>query len=263
VSVHVLNRFDAYPIAFGLFIAMVVAWEILFRAGLRRRRTALGKGDLGAIGAGASGLVALIMAFSFSMAVKRFDAREEAVIREAEAVEVAHSRCGYLDAPARSACRLAMARYANLRSKLLVAGADPRRVEAIIQESRVIRTDLGRRAVERTFAHDTPSGSLFAASVSEIANRARDRVSADRRMMPAEVVVVTLALCLALAGFQGYLFGLTRDRRFGAWIGFAAFLSVVMFVTLDLDRPTSGWIRSWRGDLAMKAIACELARTRE
>jgi hypothetical protein len=257
--VNLLASVDAYVIAFALFMGMVSAWETLFRAGRRARRAAPSGAVLGAIDAGASGLVALILAFSFSMAVERFDAREEAVIREAEAVEVAHSRCRYLLPSARSACGQAIERYSVLRSKLLDARGDASELE-ILQESRAIRTELGRRAVERVTAHDTPSVSLFASSVTELAVSARDRVSADRRVMPGELVMVTVVLCLALAGFQGYVFGLMRNRRFGAWMGFAALLSVVMFVTLDLDRPTTGWIRSWRGDQAMKAIARELAR---
>jgi hypothetical protein len=109
------------------------------------------------------------------------------------------------------------------------------------------------------YGRENPLNGLLVASLNELIDLGTERIAAERRVVPEEVIVVTIMICFALAGFGGYGFGLVRNPQFVPWIGFAFLISLVFWVTLDFDRPGRGFIRPVRGNAIMKALARDLA----
>ncbi|MBT8090440.1 MAG: hypothetical protein KJO01_09560 [Gammaproteobacteria bacterium] len=83
-----MYNINSVVIAVSLFLLILLANEVSYR--IARRSTA--KADQGlstqtnAIQAGVLGLLALLLGFSFNMALQRFDARSTAVIEEANSI---------------------------------------------------------------------------------------------------------------------------------------------------------------------------------
>jgi hypothetical protein len=96
--------FDGLPL-WALLIATIVivtlSVEVGFRWGRRGRRPSAldGEAPAGAIASATLGLLALILAFTFGMAVSRFDARKQLVLDEANAIGTTYLRADLLPQP--------------------------------------------------------------------------------------------------------------------------------------------------------------------
>jgi hypothetical protein len=254
-----LYQISAWYIAAFLFAGMVAIWELFFRLGVqsRGRRKAMDDSEaitLGSIDTAVGGLLALILAFSFSMASERFDMRENVIIREANAVGTAFFRCSFLMPEEQAGCRSELARYARLRAEFFEVGHDRERLQQVIEKSEDLHHALWARVERSVPQRDTPSVAQLIVSLNELFDLNTERVGAQRRVVPQEVTVVTILLCLAWSAFTGYAFGLTSNRQFGAWLGFAGLVTLVVLTTLDLDRPTRGFVRPVRGTSSRRAI---------
>ena len=87
----------------ALLALLVLASEFGFRAGRRRGPTSSDavRQQVGNIQAALLALFALLLAFTFSMALSRFDQRRQLVVREANAIGTAALRARLLPAPQR------------------------------------------------------------------------------------------------------------------------------------------------------------------
>jgi hypothetical protein len=108
---------DTTHIAGILFLLMVVAVEIGYRLGYVRRKSAddSAKAHIGAVQALLFGLVALVLGFTFSLALQRYDSRSEAVVDEANAIGTAYLRALLLPSSVRADVRKALRDYVDLR----------------------------------------------------------------------------------------------------------------------------------------------------
>jgi hypothetical protein len=92
---------DALPL-WGLFGTTVVIVLLSIEGGYwlgkfsRRRSEEEKEGPVGAIVAATLGLLAFILAFTFSLAASRFDARRQIVVEEANAIGTTYLRAGLL-----------------------------------------------------------------------------------------------------------------------------------------------------------------------
>ena len=216
--------------------------------------------ELGAIETAVAGLVALILAFSFSMASERFELREDVLVREANAIETTYLRCNFLVASETDACRKTLAQYAAIRAQLYGFGADRARLQEGVKKSEALQEALWAIVTRSQRERDTPAQALTISALNELIDLHTERVAAWRRIVPQEVTIVTLSLCVAWSAFAGYAFGLARNRQLVSWVGLAALASLVTLVSLDLDRPGRGFIRPARGQASLEELAQRLAR---
>ncbi len=91
----------AWLFVIGLLLLTALATEIGYTAGRRDQwvHPEGAKGQVTAITAGALGVLALLMAFTFAMAVSRFDVRKQLVLNEANAIGSTYLRARLLPAP--------------------------------------------------------------------------------------------------------------------------------------------------------------------
>jgi hypothetical protein len=258
-----LYHVSAVYIAAFLFVGMATIWELLYRLGAKNRPRAKASLDgealtLGSIDTAVGGLLALILAFSFSMAAERFDLREEVIVKEANAVGTAFFRCSFLMPDEQAGCRQDLARYARLRVEFFDAAHHLDRLQEVIEKSEDLHQAIWDRVERSVPQRDTPSVAQLIVSLNQLFDLNTDRVAAQRRVVPQEITVVTVALCFAWSAFAGYAFGLGSNRRFGAWLAFAGLVTLVVLTTLDLDRPGRGFIRPTRGNSVMEDVAKQL-----
>jgi hypothetical protein len=187
-------------------------------------------------------LVGLVLAFGLAMAVSRYDARRAAVVDDANTIGTAYLRAQTLAEPARSLSLPLFVKYtdASLLLSESVPGSLPAK-RAIATES-VLQRRLWSLAGQALEAQPTQSAPrLYVESLNEMIDQQTTRVSALNNRVPSEILAVeVIGAATALALMALYLAALSRGVV--TMLLAAGLLTLLLFVTFDLDRPHRGLI---------------------
>jgi hypothetical protein len=250
-----LYRVDAVFIALALAPVMFAAAWAAYRVALRRKdeneteRERLS--DIGPVEAAVAGLLALVLAFSFSLAAQRFDARQSVVVAQAKAIEATFLRCALLDRDDRAYCEDRLRAYVDLLVAYNAAPRDQKKIDAVVGQIEDIERELWARVA--AVARDRPTivNANMLTALSDVIDRRVERIASMRIVVPEEVTVVLLVLCVLWAAVAGYAYGLKRNQKRAAWVIFSVLVALIVYVTIDLDQPRRGIIRLGAGNQSM------------
>ena len=122
---------------------ILAASEIGHRFG--RRTAARGGNDVATLEGAVLGLLALMIAFTFSMALSRFEARRDAVLNEANAIGSTALRARLLPEPQRTELLKLLREYVTIRLDTTGRLASQTELAAAIDRSNVLRRHFGSR----------------------------------------------------------------------------------------------------------------------
>lgn len=243
-----MTLFDwpTWLIVVTLLCLMSMANEIGFRAGRRwhHEETDLSRSVSSTLKGSVLGLVALVLAFSFSATTNRYDIRQRLVLDQANAVGTCYLRAGLLDDPFRTRIRGVLRQYVGLRLELFQRGLDHADFERMHAEIERRLTELWD-TVEET-ARKSPEAtrnSMIVPSANEVIDLSSTRSWASRNHLPDPVLVLLLASVVVSALLLGHSSGQAGRRHFGLWLASNLVFALVLFVVLDFDRPRRGLIR--------------------
>jgi hypothetical protein len=241
-----MNPLDQIPLLVILAIAIVL--QLLFiEAGFRYGQHQRGGGhkaqmaQVRAIMGASLGLLAFMLAFSFSMAQQHYEERSRAYMMEVSAIDSAFRGADLLDDDARDLAQGTLEQFTKLRVATVeaVRASDRERVVEMIRESERMHDllwALAESSMER--ASDGNDTGMFAQAVLAMisAHDARLQAALFNRISP--VIWGTLFLMALLAMLvMGYQAGLTGTRStLATWTLAVAFAAVIALIT-DLDRP--------------------------
>ena len=227
----------------ALLIAMTACWW----AGVAvHRRThqpqAAEPGGESYVLSGAFGLLALLMAFAFSLAIGRYEARRLLVVEEANAIGTMSTRLALLDESQRSPLAGPLARYAKARAAAGQQAEDSAWRAAHDQTSQQC-AQFGDRlfATLRTMPPDT-RGPVLVQAYNAMCDISTARHAARQARLPAEVLVLLAFYCSASAGLLGFTIGKADRRNLISSVLFFALLTAAYITILDLDSPRNGTI---------------------
>jgi hypothetical protein len=189
------------------------------------------------------GLLALMMGFTFSVALTRFEARLDAVLDEANAIGTTALRARLLPEPQASASLQLLRDYTQLRLVLTQRAPSPPEFAAAIDRSNAIQEALWRNA-QAVAAKDremVPTG-LYLETLNNMIDDQEKRLTAFRNRVPGVVFVSLYGIAILAACFTGYS-GWTeaqRSRVSDYLMGFV--IAGVILLIQDLDRPGTGLI---------------------
>jgi len=241
-----MSAVDNLPLLLVLIIAafsQFVFIEIGFRYG-STRKTGSVKAQMAQVRAimGASlGLLAFMLAFSFSMAQQHFEERTRAYMMEVSAIDAAFRGADLIEDEARAEAQELLVNFAKLRVELAAAAraTETETVIRMIRESERMHDQLW--SIAETSMEDPSAGDrsgIFAQSILAMidAHDARLQAALFNRISP--VIWITLFLMSLLSMVvMGYQAGLTGARSHLATWTLALTFSVVMTLITDLDRP--------------------------
>jgi hypothetical protein len=189
------------------------------------------------------GLLALILGFTFAMALTRFEARRMAVLNEANSIATTALRARLLpDAPREQVLKL-LREYTQLRVDYIRLGMPFSNVQSAVKRSNTIQDQLWDQAKEIAIKDKSmvPTG-LFIQSLNEMIDGQGKRLSALRDNLPEVILLLLFVMTSAACGLAGYASGAEPKRkRVPVYItGFLA--CAVVLLILDLDRPNTGFI---------------------
>jgi len=224
----------------GLAVILAVS-EIGWRLGVRADHQAAG--NITTLESGMLGLLALMIAFTFSMALSRFDARREAVLNEANSIGTTALRARLLPEPHRTETLKLLRNYVQLRVDIVRSGASLAEAAAAIDQSNMIQEALWQQTIAIAAKDKAmiPTG-LFVTSLNGMIDDQGKRLAALRARMPNFVLLTLFSIAAVAGGFAGFASGLDAKRTRLPIYVMAVLISAVIYLILDLDRPSSGFI---------------------
>ena len=239
---QILGDFGLPLIFLALAIGLLAATQIGRYIGTRQRVGGREDKDASTLASGMLGIFALLIAFTYSLSLARYDTRRQVVLEEANAIGTT-------------------ANYA-----LMLPGDDRGRVLAMLRDYTALRMTLGAPHDEAKFGRDIAASNAiltrlwqtttalsngapqslptyrFVDSLNETTNIAEKRVTALRNHVPVIVLLVLSVTAMVSLGFAGYSAGLSGISRYIGLSIMAAMIAVLIALTIDLDRPNRGSI---------------------
>lgn len=248
-------------LALALMLVMLGCLEAGRRLGLRRiarDHDGAAKG-IGAIDGAVFGLLGLLVAFTFSGAAARFDNRRDLVVQEANAIGTAYLRLDLLPATDRTALRDAFKQYLDARLDVYRAIPDLAAVDRALERASDQQGVIWRRSVAACRGDPTPVPcSLLLPALNGMFDIATTRTAARLIHPPTVIFVMLFVLAAASSLLAGYAMADSRSRRLLHMISFAATMSIVVYVILDVEFPRLGIIRVDHIDVVLEQLRASL-----
>jgi hypothetical protein len=234
-----------YPLLLVFFIGVVIVLltsEIGWRLGKRAEGHGV-SGNISALEQSLLGLLALMIGFTFLMALMRFEARREAVLNEANAIGTTALRARLLPEPHRTESLKLLREYAQIRIDYLPTRKSMAESPGVIDRSNQIQEELWQqvKALSTKDNNMVPTG-LFIQTLNDMIDNQGKRLSALRNQIPEVVLLSLFAIAAVSCGFAGYASRLDPLRARLPVVITAVLVGAVIFVILDLDRPNVGFI---------------------
>lgn len=238
---------DAWLIAGALLVAMLLVIEGGYRIGRRNEgeEPPTAKAHVNAIQASLLGILALLLGFTFSSALQRYDVRSQAVVEEANAISTAWQRTDLLPDGHQAEARTALRDYLDIR---IVAndlalendrGVTALRVDTARAQARL--WDVASRAA--TADPDVVRTGLYVQAINELIDAYVRRNAALDRRVPEVVLFLMMGTFLMAGLVVGYATGVAGHRPSLASHMMVALIALLVFIILDLDRPRRGLVQ--------------------
>jgi hypothetical protein len=237
-----LHNYSSF-IVFLVGVAIVFfASELGWRLGVRDKGHS-GSGNISALEQSLLGLVALVVGFTFFMALMHFETRREAVLNEANAIGTTAFLARLLPEPHRTESLKLLREYVQIRIEYIPSGKPFAEIPSLIDRSNNIQEALWQqvKALSTKDNNIVPTG-LFIQAVNEMIGNQGKRLSVLRNDIPDVVLLSLFAIAAVTCGFAGYASGLDPLRTRLAVFITAVLVCSVIFVILDLDHPNVGFI---------------------
>jgi hypothetical protein len=235
-----------------LLAVLFAASELGFRAG-RRRSWADGDSIAGqaATWEGALlGLLALLIGFTFAMAVTRFDGRRELILDEANAVEETALRAQTIDPQTARATRALLRKYVDARVRYYEAGLNWPVLWAAQLEIAGVEDQLWAQVAAVARARpDSEVVALYVESANQLVSAASRRRAALDNHVPLTVLLVLGLVAATAAAATGYSCGLHGRRHSLGMTMLPVLIALVLLLVVDLDQPRIGVIRAGQGPI--------------
>lgn len=239
---------DGRLVALLLVALMAVALEAGFRLG-RRHAPRIGepaRSQVAAIQGATLALLALLLGFSFSLALERHDNRSHALVAEANTLGTAWLRSGLLPEALRASVQADLAAY--IRQRIETTGlpltehdahADRQRREAAMQAA----LWQGARAASTPRPDlSPPVAALYVQSINEALDAHAVHEAALARHVPGVVMMLLLAGFVLAGGIVGYAAGIHGHRGLVSTGLMLGLITLLVYLIVDLDRPRRGLV---------------------
>jgi CDP-diglyceride synthetase len=186
------------------------------------------------------GVLALLLAFSFGMAVDRYEERRHLVVQEANAIGTSYLRTQLLDEPYRTRLGRLLVDYTDNRIALASAAGSERDRRLTVND-RLLVGIWSAAADARQSAASRGVSVPFYNSVNEVIDLDLERKIARQARVPGPILLLLLGFLVIVAAVLGHVVE-ERRARVGALV-FFLLLSLYVGVIADFSRPATGSIR--------------------
>jgi len=235
---------EAWISATVLGAAMLLCSEIGRRFGARSRLThPERRGHHTRVEDAIFSILGLLLAFSFSAAAARFQLREQQVVHEATAIGDFTGAAGALAEPMRAELSGLARDYTQKRLEFArLKLDDPAQLE-ISRTTRELQSRLSEATYQAIRSGNTPSIHVaLINALNGLVTAYEERLAGLRHHLPAPILLMITTFAILSALMLGRLNGLESRPDWLPRIVFAALISLVVWVMLDLEQPRRGWV---------------------
>jgi len=233
-------------IAALLLVSMLLAIEAGYRIGRRPRQLRESvQSHINAMQASLLGLLALLIGFTFSLSLQRFDNRSAAVVDEANAIGTVYLRAQLLPTSMRAESLELVRKYLDQRIQAgTITSVNEAERNPLLAESTRTLDQLWGLALQAAEQDGRPvTSGLFIQALNNLFDSYTTRIAALDRHVPELVLFLLYGTFLLTGGVIGYATGTSGHRAPFATYILVALMVVVVFVIIDLDRPRRGLIQ--------------------
>ena len=245
VSAGFIHETTVLLIQFLFFLLMMAAAEAGFRIGRNAdaRTAEKTKAQISVLEGSVLGVLGLLLGFTMSMAVSRFEVRKQLVLDEANAIGTSYLRAQLIPAPEGPEIASLLRDYVDMRMQFAGAGDDVERLKTTQAQTERLQTSFWIRAV--AYAQKDPNpvkAGLVLQSLNQVIDLEAARWMAFLNHVPESVIYVNAIVALLAATLVGYAIGLAGRRNIFSVCILSIAIAVVLAVIIDLDRPHQGFI---------------------
>jgi hypothetical protein len=227
-------------------IAFVVMWlAALLGAALQGKQSNLpreSREDFGVVLAAALTLLGLIIGFSFSMAVSRYDLRKTYEEAEANAIGTEYARADLLDPEAAAKVRADLLRYIDLRITFYNERRDLPALEKIKAQTAQLQGELWTTAQTAASAKPTPISALAVAGMNDVLNSQGYTQAAWWNRIPIAAWGLMAAIAICCNMMIGFGARHAASERLLLLV-LPLLVAISFFLIADIDSPRGGMIK--------------------
>lgn len=247
----------------ALFLGMLLSLQLGRRLGEKQlAENPEGKSSgLGAIEGAVFGLLGLLVAFTFSGAVSRLDARRQLVVQEANAIGTAYLRLDLLPNELQADLRQSFRDYLDARLEAFRQPLESEDSKLAFRRATELQGQIWSKAVTAVqVPSPTPTAVLVLPAINEMIDITGTRAMALQLHPPRIIFLMLggLALISALLAGHGMAGGGGRSRVHT--VGFSAIFVCTVYVILDVEYPRKGLIRVDRADQMLVDLRASMGR---
>ena len=229
-----------------MFLGMLALLEVGRRMGVRQLasdpETVKSRG--GAVEGAVFGLMALLIAFTFSGAAARFDVRRELVVEEANDIGTAWLRLDLLPVTAQPPLREKCREYVDARLAFYAKLPEVATAQAELARGTALQTEIWQGAVAACRdSGSSPATMLLLPALNQMIDITTTRTAAVRTHPPLVIYAMLGLLVLAGSLLAGYGLATGRTRNWFHASAFAVIMTLAIYVILDFEFPRLGLIR--------------------
>jgi hypothetical protein len=231
---------DSWEMAVVLALAMLTAWglgQFLGRRAAKAERDGQGSKLNDAIAA----LLGLLLAFTFSMALGKHDQRRQMVVSDSNAIGDFYTCVSLVKEPTRSKLQNVVRVYTQQRLALVKEWRHEAELQTELAEIQQMHNRL-QTLVGEAVDEGTPVAIPLVNTLNEVTSSHAARLAAARDRLPGSIVGLLFLAAITTMALVGRQQGLMRERYLGSMILFVVLVSMVVWVTLDLNQPQRGLI---------------------
>lgn len=201
-----------------------------------------GTGDAGLVVSASLGLLALLLGFTVSMAVGRYDARRFALVAEANAADDFRQRLDLLPAGSRHTTLAELGRYLDARLRYSAVGQRKQgRATASTDAAAAVKKMWAQIVVDYRDA-DPSTRLLLVQGANQMFGAATARDAALSARLPETLILLLILFPISSMLLVGYVSGTSRGIYLTASTEMILLLTLTLLLIVDLDRPRSGTI---------------------
>ncbi len=247
----ILYSHSSVAITVILFILILIFNETGFRIGrfVQNQTDTEVKALTGSVQASVLGLLALLLGFTFSMSMQRYDNRSQALIDEANAIGTVVLRVQLLPSQHQEPASKLLREYIDLCvaiGKVDLTKQNERK-KYNVQITR-LQTELWSLAV--LAANDDPrpvTTGAFITALNELIDSQGKRNALLQMHVPEVVLLLLFIVFISSGGILGYSSGLSGKRIIAPTALVSFLIAMIVFIIIDLDRPKRGLIQVDQG----------------
>ena len=236
-----LELFPIIIVFLGVTLFMLMFYEVGYQYGKHsiNRQDKEAVGALGPMVGGLLGMLAFVLAFTFSIATSQHELRKQNVLDEANSIGTAYLRTDLLDSQYADELKQLLREYVNIRLQAAQGGD----MDYTIKRSLEIHDLLWAQVLLAAKEKPNTNTSLVIQSVNEVIDMHEKRVmGALRNRIPSTVWIALFAIIALAMITLGAQIGFTSKRRFVAALTMVLSFAVLVTLVVDIDRPQTGLI---------------------